>query len=1129
MPRLSLARFPGWLVHVQLVLRLLAFAVVARLPVQAAAASDDATRLFDIPAGEAADTLKRTAQQGGLEIVFLADTVRGVRTAAVLGAYAPRAALDLLVRGTDLVVVRDERTGTLTVHRVPVDGASSPKPESKIKTMKTPDKKSSSGWFPAFLALLAADPAGAQTVASPSAATAPDSAVVLSPFEVRTEKDQGYLASDSLAGSRFNTSLKDIAAPISVMTKEFLDDIGLVDVNQALEYGTNTLDEIDATGNGRVSGNGVSFKVRGIAGGGRARNYFSTGQNVDFYNTERLDLSRGPNSVLFGLGSPAGIINSSTKFARIGRDFKTVGLRVGSFDDYRVTLDRNESINPKLAVRANVLWGSMQGYREFEFERKQGLALAGTWRPWPKTQIKAEGEQMNREQSRARPWTPVDFYSVWAGVGRPGAGSATTWGNAVSGTSGTTNLLILNSGPLAGQAFWGTTAQGFRTSNGPNTVNGLNTSPNVLDFSLIPRNANFAGPGNRLDSRSSIGSLYLEQQIGDNLFVEVAGSGEYQNSFTVGYVNFGQIGVRYDANAYLPQYNTAGVFTGTVPNPNFGKMFLQAGPNNVTDSFRHNFSTEMRATVGYNLDFAKLLSGKNTLGRLLGRHRLGYLYTDRFSDTDNLGQRRVNVSPLRPGGPASSYFSGANQISIGSYIDPFSRTISDRGYLDVSGYAIPDQVIRGNNAFSLRSERRNQTWTWSQTLQQTHMFATQSHFWHDRLVALLGWRRDSTKSFGSVQVVDPITGEVTGYTRNTVPNGVSVLSPSGVSEGNTFTRGLVVHALPNLLSFYYNEANNFQIRATAEVFGERNNQQPVGNRQGEGQDAGLRLNLFHGSVSARAGWYRTADVNQALSLNGVYQVYINGIWDGIFNATGAVGQPKVVGGTANLAQADSRDFTSQGVEFEVTANPIRQLRLTVNFSRGNAINTNILPFLQAYVAANRAEWARNSAVRINQAGFANTAATVGAVLTQIDNQLLADLASNGQRPIRDRKYSGNAFANYTFANEGLLKGWGLGAGVNYRGPALLAYRVFTDGKPAFTPVYTSFNAVASYRKRLSKRLNLTVQLNVQNLLNDLKPQAVAGGEPPNLATNTLPLIDGVAYAIQLPEPRRYALSATLEF
>lgn len=85
----------------------------------AAEARLDAPRPFDVPAGEAVNTLKLAARQGGLEIVFFAETVRGIRTPAVRGLYLPRDALARLVDNTGLVVVPDEKSGTLSIH--PID------------------------------------------------------------------------------------------------------------------------------------------------------------------------------------------------------------------------------------------------------------------------------------------------------------------------------------------------------------------------------------------------------------------------------------------------------------------------------------------------------------------------------------------------------------------------------------------------------------------------------------------------------------------------------------------------------------------------------------------------------------------------------------------------------------------------------------------------------------------------------------------------------------------------------------------------------------------------------------------------------------------------------------------------
>ena len=72
---------------------------------------------FDLPAGDAVDTLRRAAQQAGREIMFPAGTVRGVRTAAVRGEFTLEDAVRRMIAGTPLVLVRDQQTGALAIDR----------------------------------------------------------------------------------------------------------------------------------------------------------------------------------------------------------------------------------------------------------------------------------------------------------------------------------------------------------------------------------------------------------------------------------------------------------------------------------------------------------------------------------------------------------------------------------------------------------------------------------------------------------------------------------------------------------------------------------------------------------------------------------------------------------------------------------------------------------------------------------------------------------------------------------------------------------------------------------------------------------------------------------------------------
>ena len=64
--------------------------------------------------------------------------------------------------------------------------------------------------------------------------------MVLSPFEVSTAKDTGYTATETLAGTRVRTDLRDIASSLSVVTAQFLRDTGATSNSTLLPYQLST-------------------------------------------------------------------------------------------------------------------------------------------------------------------------------------------------------------------------------------------------------------------------------------------------------------------------------------------------------------------------------------------------------------------------------------------------------------------------------------------------------------------------------------------------------------------------------------------------------------------------------------------------------------------------------------------------------------------------------------------------------------------------------------------------------------------------------------------------------------------------------------------------------------------------
>ena len=117
----------------------------------------------------------------------------------------------------------------------------------------------------------------------------------------------------------------------------------------------------------------------------------------DSYAMERYDFGRGANSVLFGNGSLGGVSSSMTKRARTDRAFQDVKISAGSWHLMRATIDFNQPLSDRLAVRVAGVAQHGLGWREKQFEKRKGAFATVTFRPLKNTVIRLEAEAINRE------------------------------------------------------------------------------------------------------------------------------------------------------------------------------------------------------------------------------------------------------------------------------------------------------------------------------------------------------------------------------------------------------------------------------------------------------------------------------------------------------------------------------------------------------------------------------------------------------------------------------------------------------------------------------------------------------------------------------------------------------------
>lgn len=285
----------------------------------------------------------------------------------------------------------------------------------------------------------AAAPSWAQTTAAASAGTPPpeeqEEILELSPFEVTASENEGYTAASTLAGNRLNTELRDIGNAVTVITSQFLKDIGATSNESLLQYTVGT--EVGNL-NGNFAGTGDSAfldessrfrnpnqntRVRGLAAADNTRDYFLSDIPWDGYNVDRVDLQRGPNSILFGQGSPAGIINVGLKQASY-RNSNEVVYQIDQWGSNRLSADFNRVLlKDELAVRVMALHEQEKFQQDPAFEDDDRVMGAVRWEPKflrkgsARTIVKVNFESGNIDSNRPRTLPPLDLISPWFRTG----------------------------------------------------------------------------------------------------------------------------------------------------------------------------------------------------------------------------------------------------------------------------------------------------------------------------------------------------------------------------------------------------------------------------------------------------------------------------------------------------------------------------------------------------------------------------------------------------------------------------------------------------------------------------------------------------------------------------------------
>jgi len=208
---------------------------------------------------------------------------------------------------------------------------------------------------------------------------------------VATQEGQegGYVVPDVTTGTRTDTPIMDIPQSIQVVPQQVIRDQGAISVREALRNVSGVT--LSSTSGGR----GESFIMRGFSAAqfinGIRDDFYSSRTRTDLGNIERIEVLKGPASVLFGQAEPSGIINFITKQPLL-EPYYDFNFTAGSYDFYRPTIDISGPLNESktLAYRLNVAYENAGSFRDRVHTERILVAPTLAWQIAPDTKLSFE-------------------------------------------------------------------------------------------------------------------------------------------------------------------------------------------------------------------------------------------------------------------------------------------------------------------------------------------------------------------------------------------------------------------------------------------------------------------------------------------------------------------------------------------------------------------------------------------------------------------------------------------------------------------------------------------------------------------------------------------------------------------
>lgn len=754
---------------------------------------------------------------------------------------------------------------------------------------------------------------------------------MLSPFQV-VDDQKGYQALSTLSGTRLNSKLEDLGSSITVVTKEQMLDMAVLDINDVFRYEASTEGVDNFTSFNRNRSGGINDQVqsepqtanriRGVgaagqssAGANTAWGNFSSNNKIplDLYNVAAVEISRGPNSNLFGLGAASGTVNVVPTQANPERSTSSATLRFDDWGGHRESLNLNRPlIAGKLALRVAAVNESKGFTRKPSSERIDRQFATVLYRPFKNTTLRASAERYRDDYRRPNAITPRDTTAEWRASGSPTWDPTTQIATFANGTktAAISNDALLPAGLIGGfNGFYvhptmyvdgDSTTQFFSVQRSNNAITtGTPSSP----FTVTPNSAvRYLQSGTDLMKRLSIVGptglpLYILPSTGDKSIYDWSkynavgpnhGSDQAktfsaeveqivvnnQNHLVAARV--GAFQQKFGRESYAMIDNLETVIYVDVnekllngaPNPYFKRPYIQATAPGITNNFAN--SSIMSADLAYQLTPGKLPRWLSWIGqqRFGGHTEQNLKDSMSFNSVERISDNHTWIpANNRLGGQAIAkrYYVGDNQGQNMDYGAAAQDNIQGNYPLtwfnNLTGQWVNEPSVIDNLLSNGQGARRREEI-------RTLNFTAQNFFLNNRLVTTFGWRRDRQRTrTGAGAFTNPTTGLADLSNTNVFGPVVSYFPAAGGgpinlpgwadSAGDTKTYGAVLKPL-SWLNLHFNKSDSFAPDVVRQSVYDATN---VPNPHGYSTEWGMSFNVLQNKLNIRINHFHTQELN----------------------------------------------------------------------------------------------------------------------------------------------------------------------------------------------------------------------------------------------------------------------------